>query len=81
MELPYAVYILKCAHGGYYTGFTTNITKRLVEHQKGTVAYTKDKLPLELTHLSLFAEKQKAYDFERYLKTGSGIAIRNKRLV
>lgn len=81
MELPYAVYILKCANGKYYTGYTTNINTRLIAHKKGEVTFTKDKLPLALVHLSLFAEKQKAYDFERYLKTGSGIAFRNKRLL
>lgn len=81
MELPYAVYILKCSNKTYYTGYTTNIENRLKAHNKGEVHYTKDKLPLELVHLSLFANKQKAYDFERYLKTGSGIAFRNKRLI
>ncbi|QCX00988.1 GIY-YIG nuclease family protein [Aggregatimonas sangjinii] len=81
MDLPYAVYILKCANGKYYTGYTTNITQRLIGHQKGEVSFTKDKLPVELVHLSLFIDKQKAYDFERYLKTGSGFAFRNKRLV
>jgi len=81
MELPYAVYILKCANGTYYTGYTTNITNRLVAHRKGEVSYTKDKLPVELVYLSLFANKQKAYEFERYLKSGSGIAFRNKRFL
>ncbi|OAD90145.1 excinuclease ABC subunit C [Aequorivita soesokkakensis] len=81
MELPYAVYILKCANGQYYTGYTTNIETRLIAHNKGEVSFTKDKLPITLFHLSLFANKQKAYDFERYLKSGSGIALRNKRLV
>lgn len=81
MELPYAVYILKCANGQYYTGYTANITNRLKAHNKGEVHFTKDKFPLELVYLSLFANKQKAYDFERYLKTGSGIAFRNKRLI
>lgn len=81
MELPFAVYILKCANGTYYTGYTTNINKRLIAHKNGEVSFTKDKLPLILAHLSLFENKQKAYGFERYLKTGSGIAFRNKRLV
>ena len=81
MELPYAVYILKCTNEKYYTGYTTNIIDRLIEHRKGEVSFTKDKLPIQLVHLSLFANKQKAYDFERYLKSGSGIAFRNKRLV
>ena len=81
MELTHAVYILECANGKHYTGYTTNITKRLVAHRKGEVTFTKDKLPVELVYLSLFANKQKAYDFERYLKSGSGIAFRNKRLL
>ena len=81
MELPYAVYVLKCASGKYYTGYSTDIKDRLIAHQKGEVSFTKDKLPVELVHLSLFADKQKAYDFERYLKSGSGVAFRNKRFI
>jgi putative endonuclease len=48
-------------------------------HQKGEVHFTKDKLPIELVHLSLFPDKKRACDFERYLKSGSGAAFRNKR--
>ncbi|WP_299160614.1 GIY-YIG nuclease family protein [uncultured Eudoraea sp.] len=81
MELPYAVYILKCSNGQYYTGFTRNIKRRLKEHRNGEVRFTKNKLPFEVVHVSLFSNKQKAYDFERYLKSGSGIAFRNKRFV
>ncbi|WP_298761861.1 GIY-YIG nuclease family protein [uncultured Psychroserpens sp.] len=79
--LPYTVYILKCSDNSFYTGFTTNLKKRLKAHNKCEVHYTKDKLPLELVHLTLFMDKRKAYDFERYLKSGSGIAFRNKRLI
>ncbi len=81
MDLPFAVYILKCSNGKHYTGFTRRLKQRLVEHQKGEVSYTKDKLPVELVHVSYFSNNKKAYDFERYLKTGSGIAFRNKRLI
>ncbi|RKN80359.1 GIY-YIG nuclease family protein [Ulvibacterium marinum] len=81
MTLPYAVYILKCANGQYYTGFSANLEKRLNAHQNGEVHFTKDKLPFQLVHVSYFVDKKKAYDFERYLKSGSGIAFRNKRLV
>ncbi|MBT8281109.1 MAG: GIY-YIG nuclease family protein [Muriicola sp.] len=80
-SLPYSVYILLCSNGQFYTGYSANIQNRLNAHQKGEVHFTKDKLPLELVHLSQFAIKQKAYDFERYLKSGSGISFRNKRLV
>jgi len=81
MTLLYAVYIFKCYYGTYYTGYTTDIDKRLMSHNKGDVHYTKDKLPLELIHLSLFNNKMKAYGFERYLKSGSGSAFRNMRLI
>lgn len=81
MELLYGVYILKCNNSKHYTGFTTNIKNRLKVHRKGEVSFTKDKLPIKLLHISYFEEKKKAYDFERYLKSGSGIAFRNKRLI
>lgn len=81
MPLNYAIYILKCKNEQYYTGFTRNIHKRLAAHRRGEVHFTKNKLPVELIHLSLFANKQAAYDFERYLKSGSGIAFRNKHLI
>ncbi|NER15276.1 GIY-YIG nuclease family protein [Leptobacterium flavescens] len=81
MELPYAVYILKCTNNTYYTGFTVNIKNRLKAHNNKEVHYTKDKLPVTLIHLSLFKDKKKACDYERYLKGGSGKAFRNKRLI
>ncbi|MBC3844850.1 GIY-YIG nuclease family protein [Winogradskyella echinorum] len=81
MKLPYVVYILKCFDNTFYTGYTTNIENRLKAHNKGEVHYTKSRLPVELINLFQFENKQKTYDFERYLKTGSGIAFRNKRLV
>jgi len=81
MKIRFAVYILKCSDDTYYTGFTTNIKNRLNAHLKKEVHYTKSRLPIELIHISYFKNKQKAYDFERYLKTGSGIAFRNKRMI
>lgn len=81
MSLPFCVYILKCSNGQFYTGFSTNLENRLKAHKSGEVHFTKDKLPVELIHVSYFVDKQKAYDFERYLKSGSGIAFRNKRLL
>jgi len=81
MDLPYKVYILKCRTGQFYTGFSANLEKRIKAHNNGEVHFTKDKLPVELIHISSFTNKQKAHDFERYLKTGSGIAFRHKRLI
>ena len=79
--LRYAVYILKCNDGSYYTGFSANIQQRLKAHKNKEVSFTKNKLPVELTFISYFQNKKRAYDFERYLKSGSGAAFRNKRLL
>ncbi len=81
MNLPFSVYILLCNDGKYYTGYTENIHQRIQSHNKGEVNFTKTRLPVTLAHLSSFRDKKKACDFERYLKTGSGIAFRNKRLL
>lgn len=81
MKLPFAVYILRCSDNTFYTGYTTNIENRLKAHTNKEVHYTKSRLPIRLVNLIQFENKQKAYDFERYLKTGSGIAFRNKRFL
>jgi putative endonuclease len=57
------------------------LKKRLKAHNNKEVHYTKSRFPVKLINLIQFENKQKAYDFERYLKTGSGIAFRNKRLI
>lgn len=74
-------YILKLSNGAYCAGFSTDLKQRLHEHEIGDVHTTKMYLPVELIYYSAFKSKQKALDFEKYLKTGSGFAFRNKRLV
>jgi putative endonuclease len=75
------VYILKCRNNSYYTGCTKNLDERMERHNMGHVRYTCDKLPVILVTYIAFTDKYKAYNFERYLKSGSGFAFRNKRLV
>ncbi len=81
MFLPYAVYIIECKDGTYYTGFTTNISRRLNDHLNGEVEYTRRRLPIKIIHISLFTDKRKAYDFERYLESGSGKAFMKRHLI
>lgn len=75
------VYILHCSDNTYYTGCTNNLKDRIERHRKGQVHYTSDKLPVELEVCIAFRDKYKAYNFEKYLKSGSGIAFRKKHLV
>lgn len=75
------VYILKCANGSHYVGHTTDIERRLLEHNSGKVHYTKDKRPVKIITFIAFSDLYKAIYFEKYLKSGSGIAFRNRHLI
>lgn len=77
----YTVYVLKCCDGSHYTGCTGNLEQRMASHARGEVSYTKGRLPIELVTIIGFKERHKAYFFEKYLKSGSGRAFLNKRLV
>ena len=75
------VYILKCNDGTYYTGCTSNMTDRLNRHNKGQIRYTSSRLPADLIVTINFYDKYKGYEFENYLKSGSGRAFMSKRLI
>jgi putative endonuclease len=80
-KFMWQVYILRCSDDSYYTGCTSNMFDRLDRHNKGEIRYTSSRLPVDLIVTINFNNKYKAYDFERYLKSGSGRAFMNKRLV
>ena len=50
--MSYFVYIIKCADNTYYCGYTTNLARRLAEHNgsKKGAKYTKGKGPVELKY-------------------------------
>jgi len=78
----YFVYIIQSKKdSSYYTGFTTDVKKRLKEHNFGSAKYSSSKIPFVLKWYCAFPDKKRAYDFEKYLKSHSGIAFRNKRLL
>ena len=67
----YYVYSLKC-FDGYYIGCTDDLKDRLKRHQKGSVTATAKRLPVELDFYFAVNNKYKAFEFEKYLKSGSG---------
>ena len=75
------VYILLCGNGDHYTGCTSNMKERINRHQKGWVEITKDRLPVKLLWYCAFSERTKAFEFEQYLKSGSGRAFAKKYLL
>jgi putative endonuclease len=79
--MNYYVYILKLADGSFYVGYTKGLKSRIDRHNQKQCKTTKDNLPAKLIWYSVFLNKKKAQSFERYLKSGSGTAFRNKRLI
>ena len=74
------VYILETKDAGFYIGCTSDLKERLNRHNKGEVDATKGKLPIKLYAYLAFANKYIAYNFEKYLKSGSGRAFLKKHL-
>ena len=64
-----------------YYGYTDNLRRRFEEHNKGLSKFTKGHLPWQLAFYAAFPNKQKAKDFELYIKSGSGKAFTYKRFV
>jgi predicted GIY-YIG superfamily endonuclease len=65
----------------FYTGFSEYIDNRLEDHNSGKSVHTNKFKPWKMIYYCAFDNKKKALDFEKYLKTASGIAFRNKRLI
>lgn len=76
------VYFLRCNNGKIYTGSTNDLRDRLLRHIKGQVLSTKDLLPIKLVAYFACENKYTAFNFEKYLKSGSGRAfIKKHKLV
>ena len=65
----------------FYTGVTADLKKRIAQHNAGSTPYSSSKRPYKIVWYCAFSDKQKAYQFEKYLKSGSGFAFARKRLV
>ena len=67
--MSYFTYILKCFDGTFYTGFTTDLNKRLSTHNSGNGAkYTRSRLPCELIYFETFSSKSDALKRESFIK-------------
>jgi len=76
----YYVYSLKCKNG-YYIGCTNDLKKRLYRHEKGQIAATTNRLPIKLDFYFAIKDKYIAFEFEKYLKSGSGRAFVKKHFI
>jgi len=64
------LYILKCSDGTLYTGVTTDIDRRLIEHNTSSkgAKYTKTRRPVELVHWEPYKDQSSAQKAEYKFK-------------
>ena len=63
------VYVLECADGSLYTGYTTDLERRVAEHDAGDGAkYTRCRTPVELVHSESYDSRSAAMSREYEVK-------------
>lgn len=67
-------YIVRCSDNTLYTGWTTNLEKRILAHNSGKGAkYTKTRRPVTLVYHEMFSSKSEAmkreYEIKQLTKT------------
>lgn len=62
-------YIVRCSDGSLYTGWTTDLKKRVAAHNAGKGAkYTKSRRPVKLVYAESFGTKEEAMKREYAVK-------------
>jgi putative endonuclease len=81
-RLVWYVYLLESdtIAGRRYIGVTTDLKRRLIEHNSGKSTHTSKFAPWRIVTYVAFSDQAKAASFERYLKSGSGHAFASRRL-
>jgi putative endonuclease len=71
----YCVYILKCVDGSYYTGVTSDLDNRIIQHQEGKweTCYTFRRRPVELMYYESYQWVFDAIAREKQIKGWSRI--------
>jgi len=64
----------------YYTGLTSDVSTRLALHNSGHCRHTRKHLPWSVDVAIEFRDEGRAVSFDRYLKSGSGVAFANRHL-
>ncbi len=77
----YWVYVLRSLKdNNFYTGFTDNLERRIIEHNQGLQESTKRRIPFELIYYEYCLNKDDAIAREKYLKSGLGKRYIKSRL-
>jgi putative endonuclease len=81
MSATHYVYILKCADGKHYHGYTKDLKKRLAQHRSGESRPTSYRLPVELVYFETFPNQAEAMKRERQFKAGRTRKETKERLI
>ncbi|WP_022773508.1 GIY-YIG nuclease family protein [Butyrivibrio sp. AE2015] len=67
--MEYYSYMVRCADGSFYCGYTNDLEKRIKTHNSGKGAkYTRARLPVVLVYYETFKTKEEAMSREWHLK-------------
>ncbi len=68
--MKYFVYIVQCSDDTLYTGITTNLSRRVAEHNGGDkgAKYTKMRQPVKLVYSAIFSDRSSASKEEFRIK-------------
>ncbi|WP_178915735.1 GIY-YIG nuclease family protein [Natronomonas gomsonensis] len=68
-SVDHCVYVIECVDGSLYTGYTTDVQRRVQEHDAGEGAkYTRGRTPVELVYTESFDSKSAAMSREYEIK-------------
>jgi len=69
----YYVYVIfSLSHKTRYIGSTSDLGKRLLDHNTGKSRYTSGRMPWKLIHKESFDSRKEALKREKFLKSGKG---------
>ena len=80
MKYYYVYVLLSQKDQQMYTGYTSNLLKRVAMHNSGLVPSTKSRQPLKLIYWEGCLNQQDATRSEKYLKSGNGKIYLGNRL-
>ncbi|MBI5487054.1 MAG: GIY-YIG nuclease family protein [Deltaproteobacteria bacterium] len=77
------VYVIKSVPqpSHHYVGSTRDVRRRLIEHNAGKSPHTSKYAPWRIVLAIWLADAERAFQFERYLKSGSGRAFARRHLL
>ncbi|MEK9200589.1 MAG: GIY-YIG nuclease family protein, partial [Patescibacteria group bacterium] len=80
-HLVFYIYLLYShKDGNFYTGYTSDLKRRIKEHLNGEELSTKFRKPIELVYYEAYLLKPDAAAREKYLKTSMGRRVIRKQL-